>query len=152
MTCYWEWLQCCVPYFLYYTCIVPVCRDGCFPGYRVSHTRIPRDACVPAHIRITNASTYVLQVLVICVSPGILFPHLRCEISPSEKFQKSTGERVVAIYQNVFSSPDLSPKEMASNKILYQELRRRKEAGEANFISRRGKIVTKQAVRNPTTV
>ena len=25
-------------------------RDMCFPGMRVSHTHIPRDACFPAHI------------------------------------------------------------------------------------------------------
>ena len=60
--------------------------------------------------------------------------------------------RVVCTYQNVFISPDLSPKERASNKILRQELRLRKEAGEANLIIRCGKIVTKQVVPNPATI
>ena len=55
-------------------------------------------------------------------------------------------------YSKVFISPDLSPKERASNKILRQELRRRKEAGEANLIIRRGKIVTKPVVPNTTAV
>ena len=55
-------------------------------------------------------------------------------------------------YSKVFISPDLSPKERASNKILRQELRRRKEAGEANLIIRHGKIVTKPAVPNTAAV
>ena len=50
-------------------------RDACFPGYRVSRTHIPRDACFPEHISLTHLS---LQVIVIYVSPGILFPRLRC--------------------------------------------------------------------------
>ena len=45
-------------------------------------------------------------------------------------------------YQNVFISPDLSPKEMAFNKILHQELRHCKEVGEANLIIRCGKITS----------
>ena len=28
--------------------------DICFPGYRVSRTHIPRDACFPAHISLTH--------------------------------------------------------------------------------------------------
>ena len=54
---------------------------GCgVAGMRVSpsllfpRTHIPRDACFPAHISLTHL---VLQVIVKCVSPGILFPHLR---------------------------------------------------------------------------
>ena len=46
-----------------------------------------------------------------------------------------------SIYQNVFISPDLSPKESESNKISHQELRHHKEAGEANLIIRCGRIV-----------
>ena len=38
-------------------------------------THIPRDACFPAHILLMS---YVLQVIVIRVSPGIMFPHHRC--------------------------------------------------------------------------
>ena len=34
-------------------------------------THIPRDACFPAHISLMS---YVLQVIVIRVSPGIMFP------------------------------------------------------------------------------
>ena len=29
-------------------------RDACFPGYRVSRTHIPRDACFPAHISLMH--------------------------------------------------------------------------------------------------
>ena len=36
---------------------------------------IPRDACFPAHISLMS---YVLQVIVIRVSPGIMFPRHRC--------------------------------------------------------------------------
>ena len=50
-------------------------RDACFPGYRVSRTYIPRDACFPAHISLTHLC---LQVIVIYVSPGILFPRIPC--------------------------------------------------------------------------
>ena len=53
-------------------------RDACFPGYCVFRTHIPRDACVPAHISLTHLC---LQVIVIYVSPGILFPRLCCEVA-----------------------------------------------------------------------
>ena len=53
-------------------------RDACFPGYCVSRTHIPRDACVPAHISLTHLC---LRVIVIYVSPGILFPRLCCEVA-----------------------------------------------------------------------
>ena len=45
-------------------------------------------------------------------------------------------------YKGVFISPDLTPKEREANKLLYQELKHRKEAGEANLIIRKGKIIT----------
>ena len=53
-------------------------RDACFPGYCVSRTHIPRDACFPAHISLTHLC---LQVIVIYVSQGILFPRLCCEVA-----------------------------------------------------------------------
>ena len=44
----------------------------CFPGLRVfSRTHIPRDACFPAHI---SLNIHILQVIVMRVSKGILFP------------------------------------------------------------------------------
>ena len=46
-------------------------------------------------------------------------------------------------YQNVYVSPDLTPKEREINKCIRQELRRRKEAGEPDLIIKRGKIVSK---------
>ena len=60
--------------------------------------------------------------------------------------------RKSSTYQNVFISPDLSPKERESNKLLYQELKHCKQAGEVNLIIRRGKIVPKQTNPNPTPV
>ena len=51
-----------------------------------------------------------------------------------------------------FISPDLSPKERASNKFIHQELRHCKKAGEANLIIRHGKILSKQVVPNLTIV
>jgi len=60
--------------------------------------------------------------------------------------------RKSSTYQNVFISSDLSLKERESNKLLYQELKRRKQAGEVNLIIRRGKIVPKQTNPNPTPV
>ena len=58
-------------------------RDACFPthislGMRVSlgclfpHTHIPRDVCFPAHISLMH---FILQVIVMHVFSGILFPH-----------------------------------------------------------------------------
>jgi len=55
-------------------------------------------------------------------------------------------------YQNVFISPDLSPKEREFNKLLYQELKHRKEASKVNLIIRCGKIVPKQTNSDPTPV
>ena len=52
-------------------------------------------------------------------------------------------------YQNVFTSPDLTPKERETNKLLHQELKCHKEAGESDLIIRRGKIVSK-IVKNST--
>ena len=46
-------------------------------------------------------------------------------------------------HQNVYISPDLTPKEREINKLLREQLRRRKEAGESDLIIRRGKIVSK---------
>ena len=43
-------------------------------------------------------------------------------------------------HQNVYISPDLTPKEREINKLLYEQLRRRKEAGESDLIIRRGKL------------
>ena len=39
----------------------------------MSRTRIPRDACVLAHISLMH-NIYVIQVIVIHVSPGVWFP------------------------------------------------------------------------------
>ena len=47
-------------------------------------------------------------------------------------------------YKKVFISPDLTPKERATNKQLLEELRHRRQQGETNLIIRRGKIVLKQ--------
>ena len=52
-------------------------------------------------------------------------------------------------YQNVYISPDQTPKEREASKLLRQELRRRKDTGESNLIIRRGKIVSKSV--NPNT-
>ena len=47
-------------------------------------------------------------------------------------------------YQNVYISPDLTPKERETNKLLRHELRTRKEAGETNLVIRHGKIISVQ--------
>ena len=54
-------------------------------------------------------------------------------------------------YKKVFISPDLLPKEREVNKLLHQELKRRKEAGEVNLIIRRGKIISKQVSSDSAT-
>lgn len=59
--------------------------------------------------------------------------------------------RKSSTYQNVYISPDLSPKERETNKLLRQELRRRKESGEVNLIIKHGKIVSKQVNSNSPT-
>ena len=47
--------------------VICVSPDCVFP-----RTHIPRDACLPAHISLI---IHILQVIVMRVSPGILFPH-----------------------------------------------------------------------------
>ena len=69
----------------------------------------------------------------------------------SRILRNSKNLRKSSIYQNVFTSPDLLSKVRESNKILHQELRSCKEAGEANLIIKCGRIVTKQVVSNPAT-
>ena len=56
-------------------------RDACFSGYHVSRTHIPRDAYFPTHISLMELC---LQITVIYVSPGILFPLLRCGVARAE--------------------------------------------------------------------
>ena len=41
------------------------------PGIVFLRTRIPRDTCFPAHISLI---IHILLVIVMCASPGILFP------------------------------------------------------------------------------
>lgn len=53
-------------------------------------------------------------------------------------------------WKDVFVSPDLTPKERKTNRLLRTELKRRKSAGEQqNLIIRRGKIVV--SIQNPET-
>ena len=60
------------------------------PGIVFHRTHIPRDACFPAHIPLTS---YVLQVIVIRVSPGIMFPH-----HPTRTLRTFTAYGSLAIY------------------------------------------------------
>ena len=46
-------------------------------------------------------------------------------------------------WNRVYISPDLTPKERAENKKLRDELKRRRNEGEANLIIRKGVITTR---------
>ena len=47
-------------------------------------------------------------------------------------------------WSGTYISPDLTPRERESNRLLLIELKRRKSAGEKNLIIRHGKIMQKQ--------
>ena len=51
------------------TGVIVICVS---PGCVFPRTHIPRDACFSAHI---SLNIHILQVIVMRVSPGILFPH-----------------------------------------------------------------------------
>ena len=58
--------------------------------------------------------------------------------------QNAKSLRNNSTYNNVYISPDLTPKEREINRQLHTELKRRKQAGETNLMIKRGKIITKQ--------
>ena len=58
--------------------------------------------------------------------------------------QNAKSLRNNSTYNNVYISPDLTPKEREINRQLHTELKRRKQAGETNLMIKRGKIIIKQ--------
>ena len=57
--------------------------------------------------------------------------------------------RQISVWKNIFVSPDFTFKERQANKILRDELKRRRSQGETNLIIRNGKIICKQRSSAP---
>ena len=49
--------------------------------------------------------------------------------------------REVNAWKGIYINPDLTPKERETNKILREDLKRRKDNGEVDLVIRRGKII-----------
>ena len=75
--------------------------------------------------------------------PRLLIVTLDNPASKYDVLRHATDLRNSETYQNIYVTPDLTPKEREANRILRDELSARKKAGEANLIIRRGRIVAK---------
>ena len=84
--------------------------------------------------------------------------HLRCSYKPrlllvelgdvSTKriiLKQATKLRKSSTWSNIYISPDLTPKERSQNKLLRDELKTQRSAGEKDIYIKRGKIVCRPA-------
>ena len=73
--------------------------------------------------------------------PRLLIVSLDNPASKFDVLRHATELRNSDEYQNIYVTPDLTPKEREANRILREELAVRKKAGEANLMIRKGRIV-----------
>ena len=76
--------------------------------------------------------------------PRPLLISVRDELCKREILRSAYKLSKIPKWSNIYVSPDYTHKEREANKVLHEELKRRKENGEVNLGIRNGKIVTKQ--------
>ena len=59
--------------------------------------------------------------------------------------KQATKLKKSSTWPNIYISPDLTPKERSQNKLLRDELKLRRSAGEKDLYIKRGKIVSRPA-------
>ena len=57
-----------------------------------------------------------------------------------------------SIFRHVAIARDLTPKQRVEQKIVYEEMKRRKLAGETDLVIRRGEIVNKSSITNSVNI
>ena len=76
--------------------------------------------------------------------PRPLLISVRDELCKREILRSAYKLSKIPKWSNIYVSPDYTRKEREANKVLREELKRRKASGEVNLGIRNGRIVTKQ--------